>query len=198
MGTPGARPAIALHGGPGAGASPLLRQLFDPARFDLLLFDQRGCGRSLPRASIHANTTQHLISDIERLRTEVAGVNRWMVYGGSWGSLLGLAYAQAHPQPVDSLVLRGMFTCTKAELDWFYRSGLNLVFPDKWERFLAPVPYTERDDLLKAYGRLLNHSDEVIRFRAAKAWCTFESEISKFDTVTQSPGQRPDDQIKRP
>jgi proline iminopeptidase len=180
-GTPGAKPAVFLHGGPGAGCSPAHRSQFDPDRYDVLLFDQRGCGRSTPHASLDANTTWDLVADIERLR-DLAGVKRWMVFGGSWGSTLALAYAQAHPQRVTELVLRGIFTFRQTELDWLYRYGASEIFPREWEAFLAPIPEAERDDLVAAYHRRLTGPDPAVRLAAAKAWSRWEAE-----TVTLHP-----------
>jgi proline iminopeptidase len=175
VGTPGGRPAVFLHGGPGGGISPAHRQLFDPARYDVLLFDQRGCGRSTPHAGLEANTTWHLVDDIERLR-RIAGVERWLVFGGSWGSTLALAYAQRHPERVDALVLRGIYTVTEAELRWYYQFGVSEMFPDKWERFQAPIPEAERGDMIAAYRRLLVGDDPVRRIEAARAWSLWEGE----------------------
>lgn len=180
IGTPGAQPAVFLHGGPGGGCSVTHRQLFDPCGYDVLLFDQRGAGRSRPIASLHANTTAHLVADIERLRREVMGCERWLVFGGSWGSTLALAYAQAHPPRVDAMILRGIFTSTQQELDWFYRSGVDQVFPDKWEHFIAPIPEAERGDLLGAYRRRLQHDDPAVQRTAARAWTRFETEVSSL------------------
>jgi proline iminopeptidase len=180
-GTPGAKPAVMLHGGPGAGCSPDHRRQFDPARYDVLLFDQRGCGRSTPHASLDANTTWHLVADIERLR-EMAGVDRWQVFGGSWGSTLALAYAQRHPERVAELVLRGIFTFRQTELDWLYKYGASEIYPDKWEEFLAPIPDEERSDLVAAYHRRLTGEDPKARLAAAKAWSKWEAE-----TVTLLP-----------
>ncbi len=180
-GTPGAKPVVFLHGGPGAGCSPDHRRQFDPARYDILLFDQRGCGRSTPYASLEANTTWHLVADIERLRA-LAGVDKWMVYGGSWGSTLGLSYAQTHPDRVSELVLRGIFTFRQRELDWLYVQGASEIFPDKWEEFLAPIPEGERGDLVAAYHRRLTGTDEAEKLVAAKAWSKWEAE-----TVTLLP-----------
>jgi len=180
-GTPGAKPVVFLHGGPGAGCSPDHRRQFDPGRYDILLFDQRGCGRSTPHASLEANTTWHLVDDMERLRA-LAGWERWMVFGGSWGSTLALAYAETHPERVTELVLRGIFTFRRAELDWLYRYGASEVYPDKWEDFLAPIPEAERDDLVAAYHRRLTDPDHHVRLAAAKAWSQWEAE-----TVTLLP-----------
>jgi proline iminopeptidase len=173
VGTRGATPAVFLHGGPGAGCSPEHRRLFDPARYDLTLFDQRGCGRSTPAASLEANTTWDLVRDIEVLR-QLAGVERWLVFGGSWGSTLALAYAQAHPERVTALVLRGVFLMRPAELRWYYQEGASWLFPDEWERFLAAIPEPERGDLLGAFHRRLTGDDGAARFEAGRAWSRWE------------------------
>lgn len=178
-GTPGAKPAVFLHGGPGGGFSPDHRRLFDPARYDLLLFDQRGCGRSTPHASLEANSTWHLVADIERLRA-MAGVDQWLVFGGSWGSTLALAYAQTHPARVSELVLRGIFTIRQAEIDWYYQEGASRIYPDKWERFIAPVPEAERGTMVAAYRRLLTGDDPATRLAAARAWSVWEGETVRL------------------
>jgi proline iminopeptidase len=166
-------PALFLHGGPGAGCEPYHRRLFDPARYRIVLFDQRGAGRSLPHADLTDNTTWHLVADIERIR-EHLGIDRWLVFGGSWGSTLALAYAQHHPERVRALVVRGIFLCRDEEIRWFYQEGASRVFPDYWEDFLAPVPFAERHDLLHAYHRLLTGDHDIARMAAAKAWSTWE------------------------
>ncbi|OAL57891.1 MULTISPECIES: prolyl aminopeptidase [unclassified Halomonas] len=175
VGKPGGKPAVFLHGGPGGGISPDHRRLFDPERYDVLLFDQRGCGRSEPHASIEANTTWHLVEDIERLREHV-DVTQWMVFGGSWGSTLGLAYAQTHPDRVSELILRGVYTVTQAEIDWYYQFGVSEMFPDKWAAFQAPIPELERHDMVAAYRRRLMGDDPVAQLEAAKAWTIWEGE----------------------
>jgi len=175
VGTPGAKPAVFLHGGPGGGSSPSHRRQFDPALYDVTLFDQRGCGRSTPHAGLEANTTWHLVDDIERLR-DMAGVEKWLVFGGSWGSTLALAYAETHPERVSELVVRGIYTLTRAELDWYYQFGVSEIFPDKWERFVAPIPDEERHEMMAAYHRLLTHPDKAVRLEAAKAWSIWEGE----------------------
>ena len=175
VGTKGAKPAVFLHGGPGGGLSPNQRRLFDPERYDVMLFDQRGCGRSTPHANLVANTTWHLVADIERLR-RLMGVEKWLVFGGSWGSTLALAYAQSFPEHVSELVVRGIYTLTKAELDWYYQFGASQMFPDKWQRFLEPIPHAEPGDLMAAYRRRLTASDPAERLRAAKAWSVWEGE----------------------
>ena len=175
VGTKGAKPAVFLHGGPGGGISPAHRRLFDPQRYDVLLFDQRGCGRSTPHAELEANTTWHLVADIERLRA-LMGVEEWLVFGGSWGSTLALAYAETHPARVSELVLRGIYTLTKPELDWYYQFGVSEMFPDKWERFVAPIPEAERGDMMAAYRRRLTGNDRAAQIEAAKAWSLWEGE----------------------
>ena len=172
-GTPGAKPAVFLHGGPGSGSSPTQRQQFDPARYDVLLFDQRGCGRSTPFASLEHNTTWHLVADIERLRA-MAGHERWLVFGGSWGSTLSLAYAQTHPDRVSELVLRGIFLAGQNEGDWLYKYGASELYPEGWADFSGHVPEAERGNLVEAYHRRLTSDDPAVRLAAAKAWSTWE------------------------
>ena len=174
-GTPDAAPAVVLHGGPGAGCTPEQRRLFDPTRACVLLFDQRGCGRSTPHAELASNTTWHLVADIERLRV-MLGVERWLVLGGSWGSALALAYAETHPERVSALITRGIFTLRRAELLWYYQDGASWLFPDKWERFLAPIPPAERGDMIAAYRRRLTGTNEAETLAAAKAWSLWEGE----------------------
>ena len=178
-GTPGAKPAVFLHGGPGGGIAPDHRRLFDPERYDVLLFDQRGCGRSTPHASLDANTTWHLVADIERLRV-MMGVDQWLVFGGSWGSALALAYAQSHPDHVSELVLRGIFTLRRQEIDWYYQEGASRIYPDKWERFLAPIAEKDRGDLLHAYHKILTGEDRTAQVAAARAWSVWEGETIRL------------------
>jgi len=175
IGTKGAKPAVFLHGGPGGGIAPVHRRLFDPALYDVILFDQRGCGRSTPHAGLEANTTWRLVADIEKLR-ELAGHERWLVFGGSWGSTLALAYAQTYPEAVSELVLRGIYTLTRGELDWYYQFGVSEMFPDKWERFQAPIPEAERHDMMAAYRRRLTGDDRAVQLEAARAWSLWEGE----------------------
>ncbi|KQZ94264.1 proline iminopeptidase [Mesorhizobium sp. Root157] len=175
VGTRGAKPAVFLHGGPGGTISPKHRRLFDPKLYDLILFDQRGCGKSTPNASLDANTTWHLVADIERLR-EMAGFDKWLVFGGSWGSTLALAYAETHADRVSELVVRGIYTLTRAELEWYYQFGVSQMFPDKWERFLAPIPEAERGDMMAAYRKRLVGSDRKAQVEAAIAWSTWEGQ----------------------
>jgi proline iminopeptidase len=174
-GTKGAKPAVFLHGGPGGATSPKHRQLFDPTLYDVMLFDQRGCGNSTPHAGLDNNTTWHLVADIETLRQRM-GVEKWLVFGGSWGSTLALAYAEAHPERVSELVVRGIYTLTKAELDWYYQFGVSEMFPDKWEGFIAPIPENERHEMMAAYRRRLVGTDRAEQLRCAKAWSLWEGE----------------------
>lgn len=178
-GNPEGKPVVLLHGGPGGGSTPGLRRFHDPARYRIIAFDQRGCGRSTPHASapgadLTANTTWHLVADIERLR-EHLGVDSWQVFGGSWGSALALAYAQTHPERVTELVLRGIFTLRQSELDWFYQFGASELFPDAWEAYLAPIPEAERGDLVAAYHRRLSDSDPAVHVPAGVAWTEWEA-----------------------
>ncbi len=173
-GNPDGKPAVFLHGGPGGGSSPKHRRQFNPEKYKILVFDQRGCGKSTPFASLEANTTWHLVEDIEKLRTEVAQVEKWLVFGGSWGSTLSLAYAQAHPERVTELVLRGIFLFHQNELDWLYRYGASELFPEGWEAFTGLVPPDERGDLVSAYRRRLTAADPVTQLAAAKAWSNWE------------------------
>lgn len=175
VGTKGAKPAVFLHGGPGGTISPRHRRLFDPKLYDVILFDQRGCGKSTPNASIDANTTWHLVADIERLR-KMAGFDKWLVFGGSWGSTLALAYAETHPERVSELVVRGIYTLTRAELDWYYQFGVSQMFPDKWERFLAPIPEAERGEMMAAYRKRLVGQDRKAQVEAAIAWSEWEGQ----------------------
>ena len=180
------KPCVILHGGPGGAINPTMRRFFDPSRWRMTLFDQRGCGRSRPHARLEENTTWDLVADIERLR-ERAGVERWTVFGGSWGSTLALAYAATHPERVTALILRGVFLLSRREVRWFYQEGASLIFPDAWERYLAPIPEAERGDLLSAYHRRLNDPDPAVHGPAAAAWSRWEG-----DTISiRGPEARP-------
>ena len=193
-GNPDGKPVVFLHGGPGGGASPDHRRQFDPERYNILVFDQRGCGRSTPHASLHANTTWHLVDDIERLRTEIADIDKWQVFGGSWGSTLALAYAQTYPERVTELVLRGIFLFDQYEVDWLYKDGgAAAVFPDKWEEFIGPIPEHERGDLVAAYQRRLAAQDPDVQLSAAKAWSKWEGE-----TVTLLPSPHTIEEFTEP
>ena len=176
-GTPKGLPVVFLHGGPGAGCEPYHRQFFDPEKYRIVLFDQRGAGRSTPHAELDNNNTQALIDDIEAIRNEL-GIERWLVFGGSWGSTLALAYAQAHPQQVLGLILRGIFLCRQREIDWFYQEGASRIFPDIWQKFLEPIPPSDRHDLVSAYYERLTSDDEFTRMQAAKAWSLWEGRAS--------------------
>jgi proline iminopeptidase len=176
-GNPRGKPVVFLHGGPGAGCNPKCRRFFDPQHYRIVLFDQRGCGRSTPHAELRENTTWDLVADIERLREHLA-IERWQVFGGSWGSTLALAYAQAHPQRVTELVLRGIFMLRRWELEWFYQKGCDAIYPDAWEAYLDHIPAAERGDLIGAYYRRLTSADTATRLAAAKAWSTWEGGTS--------------------
>ncbi|GAA2070443.1 prolyl aminopeptidase [Williamsia deligens] len=181
-GAPDGKPVVFVHGGPGGGTSPEQRRFFDPAAYRIVLFDQRGCGKSTPHiadgADLSVNTTDRLVADMERIR-EHLGIDRWMVFGGSWGSTLGLTYAQTHPHRVTELVLRGIFLLRRSEIDWYYNGGAAHVFPDLWEGYLAPVPADERDgDLVAAYARLLASDDPTVAQAAATAWTNWEQSTS--------------------
>lgn len=181
-GDPDGKPVVFVHGGPGGGTSSEQRRFFDPARYRIVLFDQRGCGRSRPHiadgADLSVNHTAALIGDMERLR-EYLGIDAWQVFGGSWGSTLGLAYAQAHPRRVTEMVLRGIFLLRRSELDWYYNGGAANIFPDAWEQYLAPVPADQRrGDLMVAYRRLLTGPDRAVAQRAASAWTRWENSTS--------------------
>jgi proline iminopeptidase len=178
-GNPAGKPVVFLHGGPGGGIDPIYRQYFDPSRWRVVLFDQRGCGKSRPYAELRENTTWDLVADIEKLRQHL-GIDRWVVFGGSWGSALALAYGQTHPQSCLGFVLRGIFLLRPFELRWFYQSGAGYFFPDAWEHYLEPIPPEERDDLLAAYHRRLNDPDPQVRLRAARAWSVWEASTSKL------------------
>ncbi len=178
-GNPDGTPVVFVHGGPGGGASPDDRRYFDPSAYRIVVFDQRGSGRSRPHASLEENTTWDLVADMERLRAHL-GVERWVVFGGSWGSTLSLAYAEHHAERVRALVLRGIFLLRPHEIHWFYQAGASFIFPDAWEDFLAPIPPAERDDLVAAYHRRLTGDDPVARAAAAQAWSRWEATTSKL------------------
>ncbi len=174
-GNPNGKPCVILHGGPGGAINPTMRRFFDPSKWRMALFDQRGCGKSRPNASLEDNTTWSLIEDIERLR-EHLGIEKWCVFGGSWGSTLALAYAIKHPDRVESLVLRGIFLLTDRELHWFYQDGASMLFPDAWERFCAPIPVDERGDMMAAYHKRLTSPDKRVQAEAAAAWSQWEGD----------------------
>ena len=178
-GNPDGKPAVFLHGGPGGGTDPKMRRFFDPARYRIVLFDQRGCGKSRPHDSLVDNTTWHLVDDIERLRGHL-GIGRWLVFGGSWGSTLALAYAETHPDRVTEIVLRGIFLLRRWEIDWFYQNpgGAGALYPDLWEPYVAQIPQVERGDMVRAYYSRLTSDDLDLRHSAAKAWSIWEAATS--------------------
>jgi proline iminopeptidase len=185
-GAPNGKPVVVLHGGPGGAINTTMRRFFDPTRWRSVLFDQRGCGKSRPNASLQDNTTWTLVDDIERLRKRL-GIQKWSVFGGSWGSTLALAYAIMHPDRVENLVLRGVFLLTERELKWFYQDGASMLFPDAWERFCAPIPAPERGDMISAYHKRLIHADRRVQAEAAAAWSQWEG-----DTISlRGPEARP-------
>jgi len=178
-GDPDGVPVVFLHGGPGGGTDPVYRRFFDPAAYRIVLLDQRGAGKSTPHASLEENTTWHLIADIEKLRAQL-GIESWVVFGGSWGSTLALAYAQTHPERVRALVLRGIFLCRPKEIKWFYQGGASAIYPDVWEQYLQVIPEAERGDMLSAYYRRLTSADDAVRIEAARAWSVWEGSTSKL------------------
>jgi len=178
-GNPRGKPAVFLHGGPGGGTAPAHRRFFDPRKYRIVLFDQRGCGQSTPYAEIRENTTWDLVADLEKLRAHL-GIERWQVFGGSWGSTLALAYAEKHPERVTELVLRGIFLLRKKEIDWFYQEGTSWLFPDAWDAYLAAIPKAEHTDLVSAYAKRLFSDDPAVNLPAAKAWSMWEGSTSKL------------------
>jgi len=187
VGNPEGKPVVFLHGGPGGGIVPIYRQFFDPTQWRIILFDQRGCGRSTPHAELKDNTTWDLVADIEKLRIAISeaspshrAINTWTVFGGSWGSTLALAYAQTHPDRCNGLILRGIFMLRPQEIQWFYQAGASAIFPDAWEGYLAPIPESERDDLVSAYYQRLTSDNAATRQAAAKAWSIWEASTSKL------------------
>ena len=180
-GNPNGLPVIVLHGGPGGGCSPMMRRYFDPAIYRVILFDQRGCGRSRPHASVKDNTTWHLVADIELIRSTL-NIENWILFGGSWGATLALIYTQAHPEAVTHLVLRGVFLSTRRELDWFYQGGAGAFWPELWQRFSGFIPEDERDDIIAAYHRRLFSGDIAIETRYARAWSSWENALASIDS----------------
>ena len=176
VGTKGAKPAVMLHGGPGGGCSPDHRRQWDPAKYDVLIFDQRGCGRSEPFAEIGANDTWRIVEDIERLR-EMCGFDSWQVFGGSWGATLALAYAQTHPDRTDELILRGVFLARQKEKKWLYQYGASEIMAEAWDEFISVIPEAERDDLVEAFHKYLTCDDEAKRLECAQAWATWEGHL---------------------
>jgi len=179
VGNPTGKPVVFLHGGPGGGIDAIYYRYFDPTQWRVILFDQRGCGRSTPHAELQENTTWDLVSDIEQLRIHL-GISQWVVFGGSWGSTLSLAYSQTHPEACLGLILRGIFLLRQKELRWFYQEGASYIFPDAWEEYLQPIPVKERGDLIAAYYQQLTSPDLTIRSQAARAWSIWEASTSKL------------------
>ncbi len=173
------KPVIFLHGGPGGGIEPVYRQYFDPEKWRIIVFDQRGCGQSTPHAELQENTTWDLIADIEKIRQHLE-IDKWVVFGGSWGSTLSLSYAITHPDRCKALVLRGIFMIRKKEINWFYQDGTSNIYPDAWEHYLRPIPEDERHDLVAAYYKRLTSNDDSVRIEAAKAWSIWEASTSKL------------------
>jgi proline iminopeptidase len=178
-GNPEGKPVIFLHGGPGGGIEPIYRQYFNPKKWRIIIFDQRGCGRSTPHAELSENTTWDLVADIEKIR-EYLNIKKWAVFGGSWGSTLSMSYAIKHPSRCKALILRGIFMLRKKEINWFYQEGASYIYPDAWEYYLAPIPENERGDLVAAYYKRLTSSDDKVRIGAAKAWSIWEASTSKL------------------
>ena len=170
-------PVVFIHGGPGAGCEPYHRRFFDPNIYRIILFDQRGSGQSTPHASLEQNTSQHLVADMETIRKHL-DISEWVLFGGSWGSALGLLYAQTHPQQALALILRGIFLCRPQEVHWFYQEGASRIFPDHWQDFIHPIPEEERDDLLRPHYKRLTGDDELARMASAKAWSIWEGHCS--------------------
>lgn len=192
-GNPDGAPAVFLHGGPGGSCQPDHRRLFDPAHYRIVLFDQRGSGRSTPKGSLEANTTAHLVADMELLRRHL-GIEKWLILGGSWGAALALAYAQVFPKQTRAIVLRGTFTARQEEVDWLYKFGASALFPDEWQKFIGPVPHDERGDLVAAYHRRLTHADADVQQEAARSWCAWESALLTLKprtirSFTPTPGE---------
>lgn len=178
-------PVVFLHGGPGSGCSPRHRQFFDPNKYRIIMFDQRGAGKSTPHASLETNTTAHLVEDIEQIRKHLK-LKKWLVFGGSWGATLALAYAQSNPKRVKGLILRGVFLCRPKDIDWLYQDGASRLFPDYWQDFIAPVPKVERSNMVEAYHRLLTGENELARMRAAEAWSLWEGRASTLKANPQN------------
>ncbi|AVC43514.1 prolyl aminopeptidase [Francisella tularensis subsp. novicida] len=178
-GNPNGKPALFIHGGPGGGIQPSYRQYFNPDKYRVILVDQRGCGKSTPFAELRENTTQDLIEDFEKIRKKL-NIDKWMLFGGSWGSTLGLAYAQAYPEVVTELVLRGIFLGREKELSWLYQHGASMVFPDMWEKYIEPIPVEQRKDFISAYYSILTGDGEELKQKAAIAWSVWEASTSKL------------------
>ena len=193
-GNPEGIPVVFLHGGPGAACEKYHRQFFDPQHYRIVLFDQRGCGRSTPHAELLENTTQNLVADIEKIREQLK-IDKWLVFGGSWGSTLALVYAQTHPQRVTGLILRGIFLCRQRDIQWFYQDGTSYIYPDLWQRYIKVIPENERDDIVAAYYKHLTSGDQTIQVDAAKAWSVWEGSTSNLITKSEVLNHFSDDNI---
>lgn len=193
-GDPRGLPALALHGGPGGGSSPEMRRFFDPTRYRVITFDQRGCGRSTPHADLEDNTTWRLVEDIETLR-ERLGIERWLVFGGSWGSTLAMAYAATHPERVTAMILRGVFLLMHHEIQWFYQEGASNIFPDAFERYVSVIPQRERGDLVAAFYKRLTSKDRAVRMQAARAWSRWEGETISIQGPSALPARFHEDRF---
>lgn len=178
-GNPNGKPVIFLHGGPGGGIEPIYRQYFDPKKWRIIIFDQRGCGKSTPSSELIDNTTWDLVDDIEKIRTKLC-IDKWTIFGGSWGSTLSLSYAIKHSDRCNALILRGIFMLRKKELSWFYQEGASYIYPDAWEQYLKPIPTEKQSNLIKAYYEILTGNDKKARYEAAKAWSIWEASTSKL------------------
>ena len=193
-GNPNGKPIIFLHGGPGGGGEPIYRQYFNPDKWRIIIFDQRGCGKSTPHAELSENTTWDLVDDIEKIREKLS-IKKWDIFGGSWGSTLALSYAIKNPDKCNALILRGIFMLRKKELEWFYQNGCSFIYPDAWEKYLAPIPHNERKTMIKSYYKRLTSDDKNIRIQAAKAWSIWEASTSKLIQTEKSLHSFDDDDI---
>ena len=193
-GNPNGKPIIFLHGGPGGGGEPIYRQYFNPDKWRIIIFDQRGCGKSTPHAELSENTTWDLVDDIEKIREKLS-IKKWDIFGGSWGSTLALSYAIKNPDKCNALILRGIFMLRKKELEWFYQNGCSFIYPDAWEKYLAPIPHNERKKMIKSYYKRLTSDDKNIRIQAAKAWSIWEASTSKLIQTEKSLHSFDDDDI---
>ncbi len=193
-GNPKGKPVIFLHGGPGGGIEPIYRQYFNPKKWRIIIFDQRGCGKSVPHAELEENTTWDLVQDIEKIRNYLR-IKKWIVFGGSWGSTLALSYAIKHTKQCKGLILRGIFLLRKIEIDWFYQEGCSYIYPDEWENYIAPIPNKQRNNLVGAFYKQLTSKNKKIRINAAKAWSTWEARTSKLQQTKKSLHQFNDEKI---
>ena len=184
-GNPNGKPVVFLHGGPGGGIEPIYRQYFDPLIWRIIIFDQRGCGKSTPHAELEENTTWDLVEDIEKIRNTL-NIEAWVVFGGSWGSTLSLSYAITYPERCKGLILRGIFLLRKFEINWFYQEGCSYIYPDEWEKYISVIPENEQNDLVKAYYKLLTSKNSSLRINAAKAWSKWEASTSKLSQDKKS------------